>query len=420
MLIQVDFSIFHFYLVRHILQFTMNAIQGTHQDDKGNVPTQHDHYGAFQTEIYRRGMYDNVVPTVTTNPNKLEAQAKEAMNKRSYNYVGGGAGEGATMDANRLAFRTWKVVPRMLRDTTHRNLKTTILGKEYPTPCLVAPVGVQSIFHEDKETGVAEVAAEIGVPYILSTASSSTIEEVAEANGDGHRWFQLYWPHDKEITESMLSRAKKSGYEVLVVTLDTWSLSWRPLDLDGAYVPFMKGIGDAIGFSDPVFRRQFKDKHGQEVEDNIHDAALEWQAKVFPGAAHTWEEVQHLKDNWDGPIVLKGIQHVEDARKAAEVGVQGIVVSNHGGRQCDGAVGSLEMLPEIVEAVGDKIEVLFDSGIRTGVDIIKALSLGAKGVLIGRPWVYGLGIAGKAGAKDAFKGLLAVSESGEGYLRVTR
>lgn len=177
-------------------------------------------------------MYDNVVPTVTTNPNKLEEQAKEAMNRRSYNYVGGGAGEGATMDANRLAFRTWKMVPRMLRDTTHRSLKTTILGKEYPTPCLVAPVGVQSIFHEDKETGVAEIAAEIGVPYILSTASSSTIEEVAKANGDGHRWFQLYWPHDEAITESMLKRAKKSGYEVLVVTLDTWSLSWRPLDLD--------------------------------------------------------------------------------------------------------------------------------------------------------------------------------------------
>lgn len=188
----------------------------------------------------------------------------------------------------------------------------------------------------------------------------------------------------------------------------------------------MKGIGDAIGFSDPVFRQQFKEKHNKEVEDDIHDAALEWQSKVFPGAAHTWDEVQHLKDNWDGPIVLKGIQHVEDARKAVEVGVQGIVVSNHGGRQLDvsnlyctstsrnkakyiqGAIGSLEVLPEIVEAVGDKIDVLFDSGIRTGVDIIKALSLGAKGVLIGRPWVYGLGISGKAGAKDALRGILAV------------
>lgn len=280
-------------------------------------------------------MYDGIVPSVTTNPNKLEQQAKESMTRRGYNYVGGGAGEGATMDANRLAFRTWKMVPRMLRDTTHRSLKTTILGKEYPTPCLVAPVGVQQIFHEDKEVGVAEIANELGVPYILSSASSSSIEEVAKANSDGHRWFQLYWPHDRAITESMLNRAKNSGYEVLVVTLDTWSLSWRPQDLDSAYVPFMKGIGDAIGFSDPVFRKQFKEKHNQEVEDNVHDASLEWQGKIFPGTAHTWDEVQHLKDNWDGPIVLKGIQHVEDAKKAVEVGVQGIIVSNHGGRQLD-------------------------------------------------------------------------------------
>ncbi|KAH0261158.1 FMN-dependent alpha-hydroxy acid dehydrogenase, partial [Aureobasidium melanogenum] len=385
----------------------MNAIQGTHQEGEYNTPTQHDHYGAFQTDIYKKGMYDNVVPSVTTNPNKLEQQAKESMTSRGYNYVGGGAGEGATMDANRLAFRTWKMIPRMLRDTTHRSLKTTILGKEYPTPCLIAPIGVQQIFHEDKEVGVAEIATELGVPYILSSASSSSIEEVAKANGDGHRWFQLYWPHDEAITESMLKRAKESGYEVLVVTLDTWSLSWRPQDLDSAYVPFMKGTGDAIGFSDPVFRKQFKEKHGQEVEDNIHDASLEWQGKVFPGAAHTWDEVQHLKDNWDGPIVLKGIQHPEDARRAVEVGVQGIVVSNHGGRQLDGAIGSLEMLPEIVEAVGDKIDVLFDSGIRTGVDIIKALSLGAKGVLIGRPWVYGLGAGGKGGAKQVLQGILA-------------
>ena len=211
----------------------MNAIQGTHQGDKKGLPAQARSYGAFQSEIYRRGMYENVMPTVTTDPNKLEEQARATMKRRSYNYVGGGAGERATMDANRLAFRTWKVIPRMLRDTTHRDLTTTILGKQYPTPCLVAPVGVQSIFHEDKETGVAEIAAELGVPYILSTASSSTIEEVAEANGDGHRWYQLYWPHDKEVTESLLQRAKKSGFEVLVVTLDTWALSWRPWDLDG-------------------------------------------------------------------------------------------------------------------------------------------------------------------------------------------
>ena len=214
------------------------------------------------------------------------------------------------------------------------------------------------------------------------------------------------------------------------MTLDTWTLGWRPADLDNGYVPFASGIGDETGFSDPVFRRKFTEKHNIEVEDDILLAAQEWEKAVFSGAAHTWDQLALLKKEWDGPIVLKGIQHVDDARKAVEVGVDGIVVSNHGGRQLDGAIGSLEVLPEIVDAVGDKLTILFDSGIRTGVDIIKALCLGAKGVLIGRcvcffslcslfsyyknltsmgrPWVYGLAIGGKKGARDVVRGLLAV------------
>ena len=184
-----------------------------------------------------------------------------------------------------------------------------------------------------------------------------------------------------------MRRAKSHGYSVLLVTLDTWALSWRPADLDNAYVPFASGIGDQTGFSDPVFRRKFKEKHNIEVEDDVLRASRDWEATVFSGAAHTWEQLELLKKEWDGPIVLKGIQHVEDAKMAVQFGMDGIVVSNHGGRQLDGAIGSLEVLPEIVEAVGDKLTVLFDSGIRTGVDIIKALSLGAKGVLIGR-WSF--------------------------------
>ncbi|GAB7346717.1 hypothetical protein MBLNU459_g1830t2 [Dothideomycetes sp. NU459] len=387
----------------------MNAIPG----DESSDPQARQKYGAFQFEIYRRGMFDNVLPTVTTDPNRLEEQAKNAMNRKSFNYVAGGAGERATMDANRLAFRTWKMIPRMLRDTTKRDLRTTILGTTYPTPCLIAPVGVQAIFHEDREVGMAQVASELGLPYILSTAASSTIEEVAKANGDGEgdRWYQLYWPQDDEVTISLLKRAKEAQYKVLVVTLDTWALAIRPADLDLAYVPFVKGIGNQIGFSDPVFRRKFKERNGIEVEEDTLHASTEWQTDVFSGAAHTWDQLELLKKHWDGPIVLKGIQHPSDARKAVECGVQGIIVSNHGGRQLDGAMGSLEMLPEIVDAVGDKVDVLFDSGIRTGVDIIKALCLGAKAVLVGRPWVYGLGIAGKAGARDVLKTLLAVRNS---------
>ena len=277
-----------------------------------------------------------------------------------------------------------QMIPRMLRPTTHRDLRTELFGHKLESPLLIAPIGVQAIFHQDKETGVAEIATEIGVPYILSTAATSSIEDVAKASDEGIRFFQLYWPQDDEITISLLRRAKSHGYTVLLVTLDTWTLAWRPADLDNAYVPFASGIGNQTGFSDPVFRRKFKEKHNIEIEDNILLASQEWEQAVFSGAAHTWEQLALLKKEWDGPIVLKGIQHVDDAKMAVEAGMDGIVVSNHGGRQLDGAIGSLEVLPEIVDAVGEKLTVLFDSGVRTGVDVIKALCLGAKGVLIGR------------------------------------
>lgn len=256
---------------------------------------------------------------------------------------------------------------------------------------------------------MASIAADLGIPYIMSTASSSTIEEVGAASGTGPRWFQLYWPQDDDITISLLSRAEAAGFTTLVVTLDTWALAWRPWDLDGAFVPFFEGTGNAVGFSDPVFRRKYKEGSGEgsEVEEDVTRASESWIQAAWSGRAHSWEELEVLKRNWKGAIVLKGIQHPEDARRAVECGMDGIVVSNHGGRQLDGAVGSLDMLPEIIEAVGDKCTVLFDSGVRTGADVIKALCLGAKGVLIGRPWVYGLGTGGKEGAKQVLKGLLA-------------
>lgn len=346
-------------------------------------------------------------PLVTTDANKLEDQAQKVLKPTSYNYVAGGAGERATMDANRLAFRQWKLIPRMLRPAPHRDLTVQLFGKTYATPILMAPVGVQTIFHEDKEIGLSSACAEIGVPFILSTAASSSIEEVAQANGSGTRWFQLYWPRDNDVTLSLLKRAKENGFTALVVTLDTWALAWRPADLDGGYIPFIKGVGNQVAFSDPVFREKFLKKYGAVPEDQILQASQEWTSDVFSGASHGWEDLAFLKQNWDGPIILKGIQHPEDAKLAVEYGCDGIIVSNHGGRQLDGAVASLEMLPEIVDAVGDKLTVLFDSGIRTGVDIMKALSLGAKAVLIGRPAIYGLAVGGKLGAKQVLQGLLA-------------
>ncbi|CRG88885.1 L-lactate dehydrogenase (cytochrome) [Talaromyces islandicus] len=364
-----------------------------------------DNYGQYQQTIYANSMYAHGRPVVTTDPRKLEEQARQLMDARSFNYIAGGAGEKLTMDSNRLAFRQWKLIPKMLR-TSEADTSVELFGQKYPHPLLMAPIGVQSLAHADKETGLAEACSDVDVPYILSTASGSSFESVAASSGSGKRWFQLYWPRDNDITLSLLKRAKENGFEALVVTLDTWSLAWRPADLDNGYLPFLAGIGTEFGLTDPIFRAKFEKETGIKPEDNIIDSSREWVQNIF-GTNHTWEEVAFLRKNWDGPLILKGIQHVEDARNALKYGCDGIVVSNHGGRQLDGAIGSLEVLPEIVDAVGKDMTVLFDSGIRTGSDIIKALALGAKAVFVGRPAMYGYAINGKEGAKAVFQGLLA-------------
>ncbi|KAI1075090.1 glycolate oxidase [Whalleya microplaca] len=375
------------------------------QKDDDDAPTA---YSAYQVELYTKGIMQGILPPTTTDPNKLSAQAKKVMRPEAYDYIAGGAGEGSTMDANRLAFRHWKIVPRMLRPTVPRDLKVQLFGKQYASPLLCAPVGVQEVYHEDRETGTASACAELQVPYIMSTASTGTIQEVAAASGDQPRWFQLYWPMDNEITASILRTARAAGFTVLVVTLDTATMSWRPADLDRTFLPFVTGQGNTVGFTDPVFRRKFAALNdGDTPEESPVQASRYWISEVFSGESHGWEDLELLKKHWDGPIVLKGIQHPHDAVLALRYGMDGIIVSNHGGRQCDGAVGSLEMLPDIVEAVGSQMTILFDSGIRTGVDILKALSLGAKAVLVGRPVMYGLGIAGKAGAKHVLASLLA-------------
>ncbi|OLF11615.1 alpha-hydroxy-acid oxidizing enzyme [Actinophytocola xinjiangensis] len=357
--------------------------------------------GGYQNEIYLQGL-GGQLPIFTTDATALEAVARERFESGPFGYVEGGAGSGATVLANREAFDRWRIVPRMLTDATQRDLSTTVLGTSMVAPVMLGPVGVQSIVHADGELATARAAASLGVPMVLSTASSHTIEEVAESNGDGQRWFQLYWPNDNEVTVSILSRAKAAGFSVLVVTLDTWTLAWRTRDLDGAYLPFIRGIGTAIPFSDPAFRAGL----AATPEDDPTAAILHW-IPMFTGTDKRWDQLPFLREHWDGPIVLKGIQHVDDARRAGDAGMDGIVVSNHGGRQVDGAVGSLDVLPEIAAAVGDRMAVLFDSGIRTGADVVKALALGARAVLLGRPYVYGLGLGGEDGVRHVVRSLLA-------------
>jgi isopentenyl diphosphate isomerase/L-lactate dehydrogenase-like FMN-dependent dehydrogenase len=273
---------------------------------------------------------------------------------------------------------------------------------------LIAPIGVQGTFHPSGEKGLVAASAELGIPYSLSTAATSSIEDVANACGSHPHWYQLYWPKDDDITISLLSRARASGYRVLIVTLDTVTVAWRPHDLDIGNLPFLEGVGNAVGFSDPVFRSKFANiSNGDTPENNPIAASHFWISQIFSGDHHGWEDLALLRKHWDGPILLKGVLSVEDAKLALQYGMNGIIVSNHGGRQLDGSVTSLEMLPEIVDAVGNELTVMFDSGIRTGSDIIKALALGAQAVFVGRPALYGLGIAGKEGAKAVLAGLLA-------------
>jgi lactate 2-monooxygenase len=355
----------------------------------------------YANEIYLQGLAD-VRPAFTTDASLLEESAQAIMEPGPFWYVAGGAGSGATVRANREAFERWRLVPRMLRDATNRSLATTVLGTPMPAPVVLAPIGVQSIIHADGELATARAAADLGVPMIMSTASSYSIEDVAAASGDGPRWFQLYWPNDEQVCASFLDRARAAGFTTLVVTLDTWLLGWRPHDLDQSYLPFIRGTGLAVYFSDPAFRAGLE----MAPEDDLMAALVRW-LPMFAGTDKSWDQLSFLRSHWDGPIVLKGIQHVDDARRAADDGVDGIVVSNHGGRQIDGAVASLDALPAIADAVGDRLTILFDSGVRTGADVLKALALGAQAVLVGRPYAYGLAHGGQDGVRHVVRSLLA-------------
>jgi isopentenyl diphosphate isomerase/L-lactate dehydrogenase-like FMN-dependent dehydrogenase len=360
-----------------------------------------ERFGNYQNEIYLQGL-SGTFPPCSSDATKLEASAEKILEPGPFSYVAGAAGAGATARANRHAFDRWQIVPRMLTDATQRDLSTTVLGTRLPAPVLLAPVGVQSIVHAEGESATARAAASVGLPFVLSTASSTSIEDVAAASGAGPRWFQLYWPNDPDVCASILARAKNAGYTTLVLTVDTWTLAWRPSDLDQAYLPFLSGQGLAVPFTDPVFRAQ----GDKTPEEDLPAAILRWISMVT-GTDKSWAHLPFLREHWDGPIVLKGIQHVDDARRALDAGMDGIVVSNHGGRQVDGAIGSLDALPGIANAVGDQLEVLFDSGVRNGADVVKALALGAKAVLLGRPWVYGLAHAGEAGVVHVLRSLLA-------------
>jgi lactate 2-monooxygenase len=343
-----------------------------------------------------------VRPSAPVSLALLEQAAKEKLAPQAYDYVAGGAGGEQTMRANRQAFDRWKIVPRMLRDVSTRDLSVSLLGVTLPAPVLLGPIGVQGIIHAEAELATARAAAALGIPTVLSTVSSFPIEKVAEANGDGVRWFQLYWGKDPDLTASMLGRAERAGFRALVVTLDTRLLGWRERDLQHPYLPFLAGEGLANYFSDPVFRARLAQP---PEKDPI--AAIRLWGELFSNTALTWESLAFLRQHTRLPIVLKGVLHRDDALRAVDCGVDGLIVSNHGGRQVDGAIASLDALPGVLDAVRGRFPVLLDSGIRRGADAFKAIALGATAVLLGRLYIWGLAVAGEQGVRDVVLNFLA-------------
>jgi lactate 2-monooxygenase len=358
-------------------------------------------FADYYREIYARGL-GGETPSIPVSIEELERRAAAAMDERAANYVFAGAGSEETMDANRAAFARRRIVPRMLRDVATRDLSTALLGTAMPAPLMLAPIGVQKVVHPEGELATARAAASLGLPMIASTASAFSLEEIAEAGGDAPRWFQLYWPNDRELAASFVGRAEAAGYGAIVLTVDTFVPGWKPRDLQQAWLPFLNGTGVANYFQDPVFRAALERSPEEDV-----GAATGHFLGVQANPSLTWEDLEWLRGQTELPILVKGIQHVDDAREAAKRGLDGIVVSNHGGRQVDGALASLEALAPIAEAVGDELAVLFDSGIRGGSDAIKALALGADAVCLGRPYVWGLALEGQAGVETVLKMVLA-------------
>jgi lactate 2-monooxygenase len=361
-------------------------------------------YGDYQIDIYSSAL-QGVLPELPMAFAELEERARHTLPPSVWSYVAGGAGDEATQRANVEAFGRWGLMPRMLVGAKHRDLSIELFGHRLATPLLLAPIGVLGVCAQDGhgDLATARASAELGVPMIASTLATDPVEQVGPELGETPGFFQLYTPTDRELAESLVRRAEAAGFRGLVVTLDTWIPGWRPRDLATGNFPQLRGHCLANYFTDPVFRSRL----AQPPEENPGAAIMHWVG-VF-GSALTWDDLPWLRSLTKLPLILKGLCHPEDVRRAKDAGVDGIYCSNHGGRQANGGLPALDTLPGAVEAA-DGLPVIFDSGIRSGADIVKALALGATAVAIGRPYVYGLALGGTAGLVHVLRSLLAEAD----------
>ncbi len=386
-----------------------------------------------QEQIYIAGLVGRR-QTVPVSPDRLERAALRKLGWDAASYFAGGAGLERTAAANRAAFDGYRIVQRVMRDVSVRDLTVELFGRVLPFPILLGPIGVLEMAHRQADLAPARAAAAAGIPFVTSSQSSRPLEQIAEAAGPGPRWFQLYWSSRNELVSSFVERAERAGYEAIVVTLDTTLLGWRVRDLERGYLPFLRGRGIANYVSDPVFQRlpvdgeagpslprpglgalksalellrSFPGGPGRALSSGNAAASVRRFLAIYSRPDLSWSDLPFLRERTRLPILLKGILHPEDAAQAVQAGVDGLIVSNHGGRQVDGAIAALDALPGVVDAAAGRVPVLFDSGVRTGADIFKALSLGARAVLIGRPYVYGLALAGERGVREVVANLAA-------------
>ena len=351
--------------------------------------------------IYRDGMYDDETPPYPVEYEEIREAAWENMDEDARAYVHGGSGTEETFARNR-DFSAYRIVPRMLRGVAERDLTVELFGETHEFPLMITPLGVQSLLHDEAELATARACSKLDVPYTLSSLSSTPMEEVADALGDTTKWFQFYWSSDRAVAKSFLDRAKSAGYDAIVLTVDAPTLGWRDRLLERGYYPFLEGDGVANYFSDPAFRESL-----DATPEEDPQAAVDRFLEIFGDESLTWSDMAFLRENTDLPIVLKGVLHPEDARLALEHGADAVQVSTHGGRQVDGSISAIEALPDVVDAVGSDAPVLFDSGVRRGSDVFKALALGADTVMLGRPFAYGLAMDGQEGVEWVLENTLS-------------